>query len=63
MPVLHRDELHHGLYGLMEFAFGNDGFNPFFCHPFDFADFTDKGMRPSWALKRPSPLAVKEQSL
>ncbi|CDF04769.1 unknown [Megasphaera elsdenii CAG:570] len=37
---------HHGLYGLMEFAFGNDGFNPFFCRPFDFADFTDKGMRP-----------------
>lgn len=36
----------HGLYGLTEFTFGYDGFNPFFCRFFDLPDFTDKGMRP-----------------
>lgn len=36
----------HGLYGLTELAFGDYGFDPFFCRFFDLPDFTDKGMRP-----------------
>ena len=50
---------HHGLDGLMEFAFGDDCFDSFFRNGFDFAYVADKGMRPFMGFKTAFSLGRK----